>query len=261
MTKTMTKTKKTITLAACVALLAFTGCDEDEDPGMDAGGMDAGGTDAGGTDAGGSDAGTDAGGTDAGAPMARGMDNPPTIGAQIDRAGRPAISTAAVGTFMAPGAERDTLKDNYNANDDPSTWAAMYADGIADMIAIYDGIGGTDDTNGCGDQLSDGSVATGDEARYDFLAGVLADDRLILITNSTAGHCDQYLGGEALVLGIVDAATAGCGGRAPTVDVVDRSYSVLVNGSLGDFGDSVDFADIPAADQPNDDTFPFLPAP
>lgn len=189
----------------------------------------------------------DNGTTDQGIETARGRENPPTLGAQIDRIGRPAISTATVGTFMPNGAPRDNIKDDYNANDDPSTWVSMYQAGIADMIAIYDGA----DTM-CGNQL--GYDATdGVAAAYDFLAGVLADDRLVI--DSTSGTCTEYLGYEAEVLGVV--SEGGCGGRTPNYDVVDRSYSVLINGSLGDLGDEVD-AD---SDTHSITTFPFLAAP
>lgn len=195
-----------------------------------------------------SDLGTaDNGSADQGTATARGRENPPSLGAQIDRIGRPAISTATVGTFMPNGTPRDDLKDDYNANDDPSTWDAMYAAGIADMIAIYDGA----DTM-CGNQL--GYDATdGIAGAYDFLAGVLADDRLVI--DSSTGTCTEYLGYEAEVLAVVEEG--GCGGRTPNYDVIDRSYSVLINGSLGDLGDAI------AADSETHSitTFPFLAAP
>lgn len=189
----------------------------------------------------------DLGTSDQGSPMARGRENPPTPGDQIDRIGRPAISTATVGTFMPDGAPRDNLKDNYNANTNPSTWAAMYRDGIADMIAIYDGA----DTM-CGNQLGY-DASDGVASAYDFLAGVLADDRLVI--DSSSGTCPEYLGYEAEVLSVV--TEGGCGGRTPNHDVIDRSYSVLINGSLGDLGDAV------AADSSTHSitTFPFLAAP
>ncbi|MCA9578350.1 MAG: hypothetical protein R3B40_26855 [Polyangiales bacterium] len=177
----------------------------------------------------------------------RGRENPPTLGDQIDRMGRPAISTATVGTFMPNGTPRSDLKDDYNANDNPSTWGAMYAAGIADMIAIYDGA----DTV-CGNQLGY-DASNGVASAYDFLAGVLADDRLVI--DSGSGTCPEYLGYEAEVLGVV--GEGGCGGRTPNHDVIDRSYSVLINGSLGDFNDAI------AADSATHSvtTFPFLAAP
>ena len=228
-----------ILIAISLSGLLAVGCGDDD------GGMDAG-TDTG-VDAPMPDAPMpDAPVPDAGPAMPLGRDNPPTLGTQIDRAGRPAITTATIGTFTAD-ADRGMAEDNYNANDDPSTWAAMYADGIADMIAILDGA----DTV-CGNQLgydASGGVASA----YDFLAGVLANDRLII--DSESNTCPEYLGYEAEVLGVV--GEGGCGGRVPGNDVVDRSYSVLINGSLGDLGDAVD-SDNETVDP---DTFPFLVAP
>ncbi len=220
------------------------GCGDDDSATADSGARDAFVADSGGEDAPTlEDAGTDA----FVAAMPRGRDNPPSLGTQIDRAGRPAVSTATVGTFMADGVPRDDLKDAYNADADPSTWSASYRDGIADMIAILDGA----DTV-CGNQLgydASGGVASA----YDFLAGVLADDRLIL--DSESGACPEYLGYEAEVLGVVEEG--GCGGRTPNHDVVDRSYSVLINGSLGDLGDAVDSDNVTH----DENTFPFLAAP
>ncbi len=49
----------------------------------------------------------------------------------------------------------------------------------------------------------------------------------------------------------------GCGGRTPNHDVGDRSYSVLINGSIGDLGDAVDSDNVTH----DENTFPFLAAP
>ncbi len=236
-------TRRVLLLALCGALAV--GCGDDDGGGMDAGRdsaappMDSGRDSA--TPP--SDSGIDAAVT----PTPRGRDNPPTLGVQIDRMGRPAVSTATVGTFMPDGAARDDLKDGYNANADPSTWVSMYRDGIADMIAILDGA----DTV-CGNQLGYDASA-GVASAYDFLAALLADDRLII--DSTTGMCPEYLGYEAEVLGVV--SEGGCGGRTPNHDVVDRSYSVLINGSLGDLGDAVDGDNVTH----DENTFPFLAAP
>jgi hypothetical protein len=194
--------------------------------------------------------GTDLGMPDQGMETPRGRANPPTLGDQIDRMGRPAISTATVGTFMPNGAPRDNLKDSYNANSNPSTWAAMYQAGIADMIAIYDGA----DTV-CGNQL--GAMGGTSATTYDFLAGVLVDDRLVI--DSGTGVCTDYLGYEAEVLGVLgEGDEGGCGGRTPLYDVIDRSYSVLINGSLGDLGDAIDADSVTTH---STTTFPFLAAP
>src|SRR5687767_5753278 len=71
---------------------------------------------------------------------------PPTIGAQIDRMGRPAVNTAVNKTF-AGGAARDPARDTYNADKDNAGWAAKYTAEVAGNLAIYDGV----DRN-CGNQ-------------------------------------------------------------------------------------------------------------
>ena len=64
------------------------------------------------------------------------------------------------------------------------------------------------------------------------------------------------IAGAALLFGL-GQPLGGCGGRTPNHDVIDRSYSVLINGSLGDFNDAI------AADSATHSvtTFPFLAAP
>lgn len=183
-----------------------------------------------------------------GDPMPRGMANPPTLGAQIDRAGRPAVATALIGTFtQLDTAMRDQVKDDYNANDDPSTWAAMYTEDIANNLGVLDGI-----DRDCTNQLA-ADNAGAEAARYDFLATVLAADWLVIDTTDSA--CPEYLGVEAEVLGVVP--DGGCGGRTPTADIIERTYSVLVAGALAGVDDTITADDATHSD----DTFPFLAAP
>ncbi len=237
------------TLFALLALssVALTGCDDgdggtDSGPGNDAGPVTNDDAGPGPTDAG-------PGPTDAGpgGPMARGMANPPTLGNQIDRAGRPAVSSALIGTFtIVDDAMRDAAKNAYNEDSDPSMWAANYTDDIANNLGVLDGV----DRN-CGNQLAAG--ATDAPERYDALAGVLAADYLLIDTTDTA--CPEYLGVEAEALGVVP--DGGCGGRRPTADIIERSYSVLVAGALSGIDDGITSDDATHSD----DTFPFLAAP
>ena len=44
-----------------------------------------------------------------------GADGRPALGAQIDRAGRPAITTARIETFNGDSAAKDAARDAYNA--------------------------------------------------------------------------------------------------------------------------------------------------
>ncbi len=250
-----------------LAAAAFVGCSDDDTPadtGMtDTGTADTGMTDTGMTDTSMEDASmedtamTDTGMTDtsmedatadttpdATGPEARGADNPPTLGTQIDRIGRPAITSALVGTFL-PSEDADPLKDAYNAAADQGDWT-VYASDIAFSLGVLDAL----DTN-CGNQLLAGSGADGP---YDALAAVLVDDQLYVHSERTT--CGVYLGLEAELVGAVEDGVGGCGGRMLDDDVIDRSYSVLAAGILTGIDDT-----ITANDVPNMDTFPFVAAP
>ena len=168
--------------------------------------------------------------------------SPPELGVQIERMGRPAINTAVVDPFNPDSQNHGLVQDGYNALSDPSQWQ-QFADRMADNLAILDGL----DTV-CGNQLLAGATAT--PGRYDPLAGVLADDRLFV--NSNSGTCGQYLAVEANALGITNSD---CGGRTPLYDVVDVSYSVLATGMLSGVGDGVPRD--PDGD-PSLTSFPFL---
>lgn len=167
----------------------------------------------------------------------------PTLGAQIDRAGRAAISTATIETFQADEQIVGTEKDAYNAAG-PEQWAG-YVPQMMTSLAILDALDAT-----CGNQL----LADAGDDRYAFLATVLSDDRVWV--NSDSGTCGVYLGVEAEAIGAVPAGMGGCGGRTPADDVIERSYSVLAAGILAGVDDGV------TADDGNvTDTFPFLGAP
>jgi len=194
------------------------------------------------------------------APMPRGMDNPPTIGTQIDRNGRPGVTSALVGTFTATDdTTRNDLKDDYNADADPSTWVSEYQDTIHSQLAVLDGLDGT-----CGNQLAfDANPLDDGSSDHDFLAALLANDRLwVDSTNTTC--MGGYLHVELQALGV---DVPGCGGRMPAQDVIDATYSVLAGGlpllTAGTDGgpavtDGVPFEDEDGAPTA---TFPFLAAP
>jgi len=61
--------------------------------------------------------------------------------AQVDRAGRPAISTALVGTFGGDSAAVGNLKDAYNADSDRSAWD--YESDIKTSLGILDALNST----------------------------------------------------------------------------------------------------------------------
>jgi|GEM_PF-464226 len=169
--------------------------------------------------------------------------NPPTLGALIDRAGRPGVTTALIGEFT--GTDGDP-SDNAYQLDEPADWSANWAQEIAANLAIYDALDAS-----CGNQLL--YTAPTSESSYDVLAGALADDRLYL--NSASSTCGQYLAVEADATGVVP--NSDCGGRAPSYDIIDTTYSVLAAGALTGVGDGV-----PSDDATVDEsTFPFLADP
>ncbi|MAQ16309.1 MAG: hypothetical protein CMN30_16155 [Sandaracinus sp.] len=237
-----------MTLLALGSAMVFTGCgdddgDDDDDTTVT---MDLGTDDMGGEE-------PDMNVTPA---EPRGMDNPPTITGQIDRAGRPGVTTALVGTFtMTDDDAREALKDDYNADADTSNWAT-YADTIHAQLAVIDGLDGT-----CGNQFGydvdlEGGPVTTD---YDFLAAVLANDR-VWVNGAKTNCADTYLGYELEVLGILE--DGGCGGRIPSTDVIDITYSVLAAGlpALSPspaVGDGVDMDDATTSTT----AFPYLAAP
>ena len=216
--------KKLTILVASIALLGLGACSDDADGGDD---IDA--------------AAPDIDAADVGPPAM------PAVGAvQIDRAGRPAISTALQETFNGDMVARGAAKDAYNADADPSMWGDSYTPGFMGSMAILDSL----DTD-CGNQLG---ADLDPNSRYSALAALLADD--VLHVNSASGTCGGvYLAVEANALNIIP--NDDCGGRTLAADVVDVSYSVLAAGDLTfSIGDAVDANDV--AFNPD---FPYLADP
>ncbi len=147
---------------------------------------------------------------------------PPGIGAQLDRAGRPLINTLLVNPFeqVLSGAGADTkprMQDAYNASVNPANWQGNYAGRpwIADALAFWDGVDGT-----CGNQFT---PPTG--MLYTTLANVMANDYLFIDTTKTA--CNRYL---AVELG----DTTNCGGRQPDISGTSTLGTVSINNNVVD---------------------------
>lgn len=177
---------------------------------------------------------------------------------QIDRMGRPAINTALNKTFT-DDSTRNAAENNYNAT--LYTKGSTFVSEFGSNLAIYDSlVDESSDSNACGDNpltnlASDLSgLATGAD-RYTFLATVLADDQ-IYVDSSQGGTCAEYLAVERNVLG---GALADCGGRAPTVDVMDATYSAVATGLASPVPDGVTAATNDGG--LSDTTFPFLDDP
>ncbi|MFT3697202.1 MAG: DUF4331 family protein [Kofleriaceae bacterium] len=192
----------------------------------------------------------------------------PTLGTQIDRLGRPAINTVLNNLTTTDAAVAGAAKDAYNANSDPSTWPT-YADEFAKNLAILDALDGT-----CGNQVFYNGVPGGGGAdtatSYSVLATVLTNDQLFLDTSLVAVETAKY--NQGYLAAELDGYTnhlirnTVAGGRAPTHDVIDTSYTALAIGVAG-FNTSDNFkptlndgAETPHADVSNT-TFPFLGAP
>jgi len=190
----------------------------------------------------------DDGGDGGGGATPRGAGNPPALGPQIDRAGRAAISTALVETFNPDDTAKGDAKDDYNEDGNPGGWVAAWSGPFTGSLAILDSLDGM-----CGNQLLAGDEAV--QGRYDALAGILADDRLLV--NAASGDCGVYLGLEGELVGALDEGDGGCGGRTPDDDVIERSYSVLAAGVLTGVDDTI--AEDARSHSATD--FPFLAGP
>ena len=168
---------------------------------------------------------------------------PPTLGAQIDRMGRPAINTALNHSFDANDATKGAAKDAYNQDTASAGWSAKYTAEFAKNLAIIDAIDGN-----CGNQFLADKTKT-DAARYATLAGVLADDRLWVNTKNTS--CGAYLAVEGQATGTIPNTE--CGGRKPDFEVMKISYSALATAALTGVSDGT----TPAA-KSKVATFPYL---
>ncbi len=206
----------------------------------------------------------------------------PAIGVQMDRLGRPAINTVLNHGFDTTGG---ASKDAYNQDGSPGGWVAAYTALFGGNLAIVDALDtgltcngmGTCTENvaalpgaGCGTQAfyngMPGGGGTAAPDSYSTLASVLANDQLYLDTKVAAAELPNHQGYLAVELNAFHLLnnTVG-GGRAPTMDVIDTSYTALAIGLTGfdatmnfaaAFGDGVD----PHTGVTNT-TFPFLAAP
>jgi hypothetical protein len=235
-----------------------TKVDSGVDSATDTGTVDTGvdsGTDSG--DAAPVDSGKDAG--DAGDGGDAGIPAPPTLGAQIDRFGRPAINTALNHSFDSNAITAGTAKDMYNADTDGGAgWVAAYSLEFQKNLAILDSLDTTDAGTGCGNQIFANNDAG--PARYATLAGVLANDRLWI--NTSTATCTQYLGVELTATGVLTNPDGGavneCGGRKLNYPVIWTTYSAVAVGALSGVTDGLTG---PVAAKTNGTTFPYLATP
>jgi hypothetical protein len=173
------------------------------------------------------------------------MPEPPALGAQIDRMGRPAINTVLVG-FLDATTTASMKKDAYNTAADAAMWAGapvMAGRSIAAEVAanlplvdvLDKGSMAIPGMTGCHNQmLFNGNVTGGGTpgpTSYSSLAAILADDMLYVDTTKTT--CTMYMSLEVEVASAAQLRHTQCGGRTPTHDVIDVSYSLLMAGLTG----------------------------
>jgi len=170
----------------------------------------------------------------------------PTLGAPIERAGRPLTGNALLGP-LAPDDVSDRRKEAYNRAP-PADWPQFSAD-IQLTLGLYDGF---DRTRG-NQWLADRDATL--PMRYHVLATVLADDRLWINSKSTL--CTRYLAVELTELAIAGSPNGDCGGRTPNYDAIDVFRSLLTSGTTTGVDDGVE-----RDDHVHSTTeFPFLAAP
>ncbi len=217
----------------------------------------------------------------------------PTLGAQIDRMGRPAVNTA-LNALLDPDPLKTAKKDAYNHAADRTMWSAAVTNPagmdmvpyspapktvrseFAKQLAILDALdqglfpgvanpstpGTPPGTEGPGEGCYNGALHDKPAGSgYLTLASVLADDQLYVDTAKLT--CNFYLSLEVEVATGRGVRHSQCGGRTPTHDVIDTSYSLLAAGTNGfdlmlapKIKDGVD-----AHTDVNNNTFPFLGAP
>lgn len=180
---------------------------------------------------------------DAGNPTADapGFPAPPALGAQLDRRGRAEINLLLDGLLATSGVA--AMREAYDRASDPATWATTIlgasdrtiAAELAANLAILDVLDQRVGTagSGCGNQplynaTHPGAPTTPAADSYAPLAALFADDQLFVDTAKTS--CTQYLALELEVVSGGDLAHMQCGGRAPSQDVIDATYSLLAAG-------------------------------
>ena len=146
-----------------------------------------------------------------------------TSSVQVDRMGRPAITTALIDLLASTG-----KKDQYNQAEDITTWSPLFEAEIAANLAALDTLDGV-----VGNNLLPTLV----------LASVLVDDRLLIDLSNPV--CDAYL---AVELGVPQ-----CGGRTLARDVIDDTFGAVVGPGVSDFvGNTSMFLDeFPFLGEPN----------
>ncbi len=179
----------------------------------------------------------------------------PTIGTtQLDRMGRAGVNTALTDPFFTVKTDHEMKQDAYNQA--PESMWPTFAAQFSVALGVFDGLDGV-----CGNQplANAGGADGGSDGEYGALAGILANDQLLLDTAvSGCSGAGNYLAVEVGV--ILNQAPASCGGRTPLDSAIDVTYAVLSGDLSGGVTDGVT-GDADTANVAQLTTFPFLGAP
>jgi len=181
----------------------------------------------------------------------------PAIGTtMLDRMGRAGVNTALTDPFFTDKTMHEAKQDAYNKAP-PSMWPSFAAQ-FAAALGVLDGLDGI-----CGNQplANTGAADGGSEGEYGTLAGILANDQLLLDT--AVATCDPTKNYLAVEVGVITGGSpASCGGRTPLDPAINVTYAALSGGLLSGVAvtDGVS-ADGDAAGAAQLTTFPYLGAP
>ena len=174
------------------------------------------------------------------------VDQMPALGGtQLDRAGRPAISTALIEAFNPDMAARTAASNMYGTDSNKGGWVAAYTGALTDgelgtfvrgSLSVIEALGDQDvggapgPGNVCGDHPF---LNLGGGDPFATLGGLIADDQLYLNSAVTNDANQSYFAVEiAVATAILSGGTVmlpddNAGGRKFENDVVDFSYSAL----------------------------------
>ena len=148
--------------------------------------------------------------------------------------GRAGVNTALTDPFYTDKTAHGMKQDAYNQA--PQSMWPTFAAQFAASLGVFDGL----DYGVCGNQpLASASAADGGSAgEYGTLAGILANDQLLLDTAvSGCSGAGNYLAVEVGV--ISNQVPASCGGRTPLDSAIDTTYAVLSGDLTGGVTDEV----------------------
>jgi|TARA_B110000240_G_scaffold72470_1_gene82423 hypothetical protein len=138
------------------------------------------------------------------------------IGAQVNRAGRAAITTELISPLDIADKRNDD-RDTYNRT--PKCGLTQFSSHVGASLAADDSVDRV-----YSNQILAPLAETG-PARYTTLPSVLTDDRVY--RESSQGACSQCLAVELQVMNLLP--NRDCGGRIPFYDTIDTPYTALKN--------------------------------